>query len=308
MKIGIIGGGIVGLNSGVVLAEAGHDVVIYSKDDYKAITSWAAGATCCPFGVEPSDQINEWFAYNNEILDMLSRDEEAGVSWRPWRKVSSTGELPEYFWQKHVRNFRIMKSEECTEAYPAAMAGDMLLMDVDRYYPYLLKRFEDCGGRIVSRVVDGFSELAFEHDVIVNACGIYADDPAVVPARGQIVLVENPGLETLINSVEGTHYIFPRSDVCLLGGSFDEGEWNMEPDEDLTRRIMDWAVDFEPRLKGMPILDVRVGLRPLRPEVRLEREVLADGTPVVHNYGHGGAGYTTSWGCARDVLQLIGRV
>jgi D-amino-acid oxidase len=40
--------------------------------------------------------------------------------------------------------------------------------------------------------------------------------------------------------------------------------------------------------------------------VRLEREEYRDGTPLVHCYGHGGAGVTLSWGCAADVVALIG--
>jgi hypothetical protein len=45
-----------------------------------------------------------------------------------------------------------------------------------------------------------------------------------------------------------------------------------------------------------PIKRVRAGLRPYRPEVRLERA-----GRIIHNYGHGGAGYTLSRGCAASV-------
>ncbi|NSL43834.1 amino acid oxidase, partial [Streptomyces sp. 8P21H-1] len=50
----------------------------------------------------------------------------------------------------------------------------------------------------------------------------------------------------------------------------------------------------------------RVGLRPVRGAVRLER-VAPDGGGgmLVHNYGHGGAGVTVAWGCAEVVLELV---
>lgn len=46
-----------------------------------------------------------------------------------------------------------------------------------------------------------------------------------------------------------------------------------------------------------------VGLRPGRREVRLEAEEMEGGT-VIHDYGHGGAGITLSWGCAAEVGRL----
>jgi D-amino-acid oxidase len=55
------------------------------------------------------------------------------------------------------------------------------------------------------------------------------------------------------------------------------------------------------------VLTERVGLRPFRRSgVRLERDQLRDGRIAIHNYGHGGAGFTLSWGCAREVLDLAG--
>lgn len=37
---------------------------------------------------------------------------------------------------------------------------------------------------------------------------------------------------------------------------------------------------------------------------RLEKEVI-DGFTVVHNYGAGGAGYQSSWGMAKDAVELL---
>jgi D-amino-acid oxidase len=52
------------------------------------------------------------------------------------------------------------------------------------------------------------------------------------------------------------------------------------------------------------IVGVSVGLRPSRKEVRLEAEVIS-GRKVIHNYGHGGAGVTLSWGCADEVARML---
>jgi len=49
----------------------------------------------------------------------------------------------------------------------------------------------------------------------------------------------------------------------------------------------------------------RVGLRPFRKSgIRLEKDRLGSRT-VIHNYGHGGAGFTLSWGCAGQVVKLV---
>ena len=71
------------------------------------------------------------------------------------------------------------------------------------------------------------------------------------------------------------------------------------------------AVDLFPVLtngKGIERLSVirhNVGLRPLREGgVRLEREKI-DGVWVVHNYGHGGFGYQSSYGCSKVAVKLV---
>lgn len=49
---------------------------------------------------------------------------------------------------------------------------------------------------------------------------------------------------------------------------------------------------------------ISVCTRPFRPAgPRLEAEAI-DGKTIVHNYGHGGSGWSLSWGCAAEAAQL----
>jgi D-amino-acid oxidase len=94
--------------------------------------------------------------------------------------------------------------------------------------------------------------------------------------------------------------VIPRRNEVLLGGSavLVDPDAVHAPLPAITARILDRcrASGFDPGA----VLYERVGLRPIRPEVRLERE-----GRIVHNYGHGGAGYTLSWGCAEDVVKAV---
>ena len=48
---------------------------------------------------------------------------------------------------------------------------------------------------------------------------------------------------------------------------------------------------------------VCTGLRPVRPSLRLGRD--ADDARVIHNYGHGGAGFTLCHGAALAVADAL---
>jgi D-amino-acid oxidase len=98
-------------------------------------------------------------------------------------------------------------------------------------------------------------------------------------------------------------YAIPRRNDCVFGGT-NELSSNLALDPATTARIV---AECSRALKiGTPlVLAERVGLRPFRKSgVRLERDQLRDGRTVIHNYGHGGAGFTLSWGCAREVVDL----
>jgi D-amino-acid oxidase len=150
--------------------------------------------------------------------------------------------------------------------------------------------------------------------VIVNCTGAgardFVPDPAVTPVRGQVVVAENPGLtEFFIGTPDETHelrYVVPHAGRVVLGGTEIEGDWSLDPRPATAQRILADCAVIDPRLATARILEHRVGLRPVRPEVRLEAGAAdGGGRLLVHNYGHGGSGVTLSWGCAREVARLV---
>jgi D-amino-acid oxidase len=146
-----------------------------------------------------------------------------------------------------------------------------------------------------------------------------------VPARGQIVVVRNDNTGTTngsgrMMSFSGTDdgdeeacYIMARAagGGTVLGGCYQKGCWESQPDPNLAVRIMKRAVTMCSQLtggKGIEALDVvrhGVGLRPVREGgTRIEKEKI-EGVWVVHNYGAGGAGYQSSYGCATAAVRLV---
>jgi D-amino-acid oxidase len=162
-------------------------------------------------------------------------------------------------------------------------------------------------------------------DMIVNCTGLGAAklggvlDQTVVPARGQIVIVRNDSHGRMMDfsgtddGPEEACYVMARAagGGTVLGGCYQVGTWESQPDPSMAIRIMQRAVAACPELtngKGIEALDVirhGVGLRPVRTGgTRVEKERLLN-TWIVHNYGAGGAGYQSSYGCAEEAVRLI---
>lgn len=100
----------------------------------------------------------------------------------------------------------------------------------------------------------------------------------------------------------------------MLGGSYQKGNWDSQIDPNLAIRIMQRAVRLCPALTGgkgiehLSVIRHGVGLRPLREGgPRIEKEWIS-GHWIIHNYGHGGYGYQSSYGSSQDVVKLVEEV
>jgi D-amino-acid oxidase len=310
----VVGCGVIGLTSAVHMREEGLDVRIVTAALPLETTSNVAAALWYPYKAYPEDRILSWGKRTFEVLEDLAGVPESGVLMREGVELWHRS-VPDPWWASAVpRRVRRCAENELPPGYRDGHAFAAPVAEMPVYLGYLLDRFIGAGGHVEHR--DLFSlEEAGDGRVVVNCAGLGAralvGDTWVEPIRGQIVRVRNPGLDRFVldeENPEGVTYIVPRSKDCILGGTAEEGEWDTEPDPEVAAAILRRCAELERRLAGAKVLEHKAGLRPGRPEIRLEREDAASGPPRVHNYGHGGSGVTLSWGCAEETLRIVRKV
>ncbi|MGW0756638.1 FAD-dependent oxidoreductase [Streptomyces sp. NPDC002814] len=305
-EIIVVGGGVIGLTTAVVLAERGRRVRVWTRDPVERTTSAVAGALWWPYRIEPVAQARRWALRSLDVYEELAgRPEVTGV-----RMVDGVlGETgPEDAWA--AERLPGLRPATAEEYQGTGLWARLPLIDMAVHLPWLRERFLGAGGAIEVRTVSAFTEA--DAPVVVNCTGLGArelvPDASVRPVRGQLVVVENPGIRTWLVSSDAAGamaYFFPQPGRLLLGGTAVEDDFSTEPDPAVAEAIVRRCAALRPEIAGARVLDHRVGLRPARDSVRLEREPLPDGRLLVHNYGHGGAGITVAWGCAEDAAGAV---
>ncbi len=311
MDVLVIGAGVCGLTAGIRLAEAGLSVRIRTAVPPGQTTLVAAGAVWGAVRVGPPERVLDWARTGLEVLSKLAAEPGTGVRMASGREVSRTP-LEPYYWTRLLSDLRPCEPSELPDGFTDGWHYSAPVATMPVYLEYLRARFERAGGTIEVAAVPSLAGLAGAAPVVVNCSGVGArdlvPDPAVRPVRGQVVIVANPGIEEFyVNRDEEPPwivYMFPHGETVLLGGTNEEGAWDLEPNPSIAERIVAQCAAIDPRLRGVRILGHRVGLRPYRPEVRLEAEPFGDGV-LWHNYGHGGAGVSLAWGCAAEIASAV---
>lgn len=306
MTIAVIGAGVAGLTSGIALAERGQRVTIYAASDAHRASD-AAAAIWFLYDVEPADLAERWALVTFERLAALASQPGTGVSMVEFRCYARNAAIAAPPWAGGC-GLRDLRDDEMLGVYSSGFAVTVPLMDTSAYLGYLRERFLNAGG--VMREVAPFARLTDvprEHDVIVHCSGVgarrLAGDDAVQPHRGQVVLVDRPPLPFAMVCEDDLLYVIPRTTDCVLGGTSTDSDDVQPSDADTQRIRRDAAAIVD--VATLPTRAIKVGLRPFRAGgVRLERDRAEDGRLVIHNYGHGGSGFTVSWGCAEDVARL----
>ena len=320
-RIAIIGAGVSGLTCGVVFAEHGYRTAILAKEIGQQTTSSVAAAVWFPYHVEPAERVIPLALETYQVLLDLVGVPESGVSMIESHQFLREGEIEIPDWAiplgaqllssvatglRPVRD----RAQRGGFSFESGFSLRTPLTDTTIYLDYLAARFRKAGGEIHPNVrFEKLEDVDTKFHLVINCAGIGArelvQDADLEPHRGQVALVSK--IENLSAAIvcddEPLMYAIPRTNDCVFGGTNELSD-NLAAEPATTSRIVAECsrvlnID-EPR-----VLAERVGLRPFRkPGVRLERGRLQDGRTIIHNYGHGGAGFTLSWGCAREVLAL----
>ncbi|MER5884813.1 FAD-dependent oxidoreductase [Streptomyces sp. NPDC001941] len=310
----VVGGGVIGLTTAVELAGRGHRVRVWTREEPGATTSAVAGALWWPYRIEPADLVTRWAVRSLRRYEELAADPGATGVRLVDGVYADTGLDGLGDWVHEVPGMRELSGAAVPGPYGRGVAARLPLIDMPVHLAWLRGALEAAGGSLEVRSVDGFGRAAAGARVVVDCAGLgaaeLAGDDRLRPVRGQLVLVENPGVEEWFAAAdderEDSAYFFPQPGRLVLGGTAQEGARSLEPDPVTAREIVARCARIRPEIASAKVLGHRVGLRPVRRGgVRLEAERPDGGGLLVHNYGHGGAGVTVAWGCAGRVAELV---
>ncbi len=298
VRVIVVGAGVVGLSCAVRLLEAGHRVDVVARDLPQETTSVVAAALWYPYRALPQGRVSHWAQRSYDVFDRLAEDAPgSGVRMREGTEVLRTPS-PDPWWIDAVPD--LTRRTSLPAGYADGWSFLAPVVTMPTYLRWLVERVEALGGSLTRL---NLAALPGGADLVVNCAGIgsrlLAHDSTVTPVRGEVVVVEQFGLERWWLDADGPTYVVPREGEVVVGGTAEEGEWSRTPDPTVAETLLARASQLVPGVAGARVLRHKVGLRPARPEVCLERQ-----GRVIHCYGHGGSGVTVSWGCAEEVAAL----
>lgn len=320
-NIAIVGAGIIGMTNAVRLLEKGFSVTVFTKDKPLETNSDAAVANW--FTSDDSKPLLQRYCLESitKFSELMDKEgPRSGVQRIPLiLYFKSKEDFEKSVWASES----LKKSVNLTNApperaevpgFPFAVLIHNLLIHPAIYRPYMLKRFADLGGKLKNQKVNSLSELINDYDIVINSAGWEAEfltkDPHVYPIRGQTETMEipkNSGHYSL--NVEGidAYVVFrPLTKDCVIGTTYQVGDSGSEIRESDKRAIVEKISKFFPYVSEGKTRS-KAGVRCGRSDVRIETEKVnntnGEEKLIIHCYGHGGSGYSASWGSADAVLD-----
>ena len=306
-KIAIVGAGISGLSCAYLLSRKNYSISIFAKAFSPGITSNRAAAFWFPYHIRNDRRGIGWCRASYRIYKQLMHDPATGISMKQLIKVVRKDvqeEEPVWIEFMPEGSIRMVPGEQLQPGIAKAYDVQVPLIETQIFLPYLKEYLISNNACFEESEIKNFDSLSSSHDIVINCTGLGArnlcNDDTLVPVRGQVGLIETITDFPIYLDNEKPLYIVPRKDAMIVGGTYEENIFEEAAEKVTVEILMNNAYEVFPRLREQKIIGSWAGLRPYRPVVRVERQ-----GNIIHNYGHGGSGFTLAFGCAEDVVRLV---
>lgn len=247
----VLGCGVIGLSTARLLQRKGFQVTIYAKDLPPETTSNIAGALWFPTSVYDEKKVDSNFL--NQF------DEACKISYRMfqdyvgdnygvgWIKYFTLG-ISDYFpgGKAFYREIIDHRNPKIYFGFDYAQQFSTMMIEPAIYLSALLRDFYLAGGKLRVRQFNSTRDItSLSESTIMNCTGLGSktlfNDQELIPVKGQLsILLPQPevnyGYEGEIGN--GFVYMFPRKDGIVLGGTFEENNWSLEPSVQESERIL----------------------------------------------------------------------
>lgn len=268
-SVAVIGCGVIGLTTGLMLARRGMDVTIYAEAMPPYTTSNIAGAIWGPASLYRDHAVDEaWVArfhaaarYSQREFQHYVNDPRYGVYWlktfRFGRREPSGPYQPDPLDDLYPGLVQHRDRGQWF-GYPSVDEYHCLMIDPDIYLRALISDFETAGGRIALTRFDEPGQISrLSERVIFNCAGLGArdlfGDEALRPMRGQLAILlpqEEIDYAYITGSDQGSLYMFPRKGAIVLGGTNELDQWETEAQPDEVARLLAGHREVARRISG----------------------------------------------------------
>ncbi|KAK0413590.1 hypothetical protein QR680_006890 [Steinernema hermaphroditum] len=321
-KVCVIGAGINGIAVARELQKRyGSDIEVTIVTDKKTpnTTSDVAAGLWMPHLVDGknADLLKKWARETFEHIAHLERDSPDSGAFMCSGYVFDNEPSPPDFDESIYHTFKTLTKQEIEQlGFSHFNYGNFYttyFLEPSIYLRKLMREFAAEGGKILEKKLETVDDLAPEdYDLIVNCSGLGSrqlfGDEEIIPIRGHVIRAKCPSMKHFY-IFENQFHCFPNSDTVVLGGTAHKGDYDLSIRPADTQLILNTVQKRLPQLRGVEIIQERVGLRPSRKNIRLETDQFLTRTgkmvPIVHNYGHGGSGITLFYGCAKAAADFV---
>ncbi|KAG0183173.1 hypothetical protein DFQ29_009249 [Apophysomyces sp. BC1021] len=305
-KVHVIGAGVTGLTTALLLRMKGYDVTILAKD-FPGDDNSESTVSCMAAGWKSLFSLTYQVGYDATSFKMFwdlarSHASEAGIMVVPaydyYEKPAKDQKNP---WWKHVvPGFGFLPKRELPLNVDVGYHFTTVLVNPQRYLQWLQSQYLTLGGKrkrlTLTHILEATMDDENNVDVIVNCTGVHARwlggvlDKNIVPVRVQDTVVRASHIRkaVFIKWVDLNKAKETMERITALCPELTNGKSINELD------VVAHVVGMNGRRQGGPRVDNEFIKTPSGKRIL-----------IIHNYGHAGSGYQSSWGSSKHAVRLV---